>query len=131
LNHSREIDFDPASDIVFLMKEALPYHPNALTFLVEFSNGEKHTSTYYSVGGGFVEQEGEEKLNKSHVQLPFPINNASDLLHWCIKTGFSIHEVVMENENTWRSEEATSSGLLNIYRVMWECIYKGCRHEGI
>ena len=44
------------------MKESLPYHPNALTFQAEFNNGDKNTSTYYSVGGGFVEQEGEERL---------------------------------------------------------------------
>lgn len=131
LYHSCEIDFNPASDIVFLMKESLPYHPNALTFQAEFNNGDKNTSTYYSVGGGFVEQEGEERLHKTSIQLPFPINNASDLLHWCIKTGFSIYEVVMENENVWRSEEATRSGLLDIYQVMRECIFMGCRHEGI
>lgn len=130
LNHAREIDFDPATEIVFLVRESLPYHPNALTFIAELKNGEKITCTYYSVGGGFVEQEGEEKVHKTSVQLPFPINNASDLLHWCIKTGFSIHEVVMENENAWRSEEATRTGLLNIHRVMQECVYIGCRQDG-
>src|SRR5256885_16369380 len=29
----KEINFDPASDVIFLMNESLPVHPNALTFL--------------------------------------------------------------------------------------------------
>ena len=131
LDHFREIDFDPAADIIFLANESLPYHPNALTFLAELGNGENTASTYYYTGGGFVQQEGEQSRQKASVQLPFPINKASDLLHWCIKTGLAIHEVVMENENTWRSEESTRAGLLNIYHVMCECIYLGCRQEGI
>ena len=63
--------------------------------------------------------------------LPFPINDADDLLHWCMKTGLSISEVVMENENAWRSEEETRAGLLNIWDVMKQCIFRGCHTYGI
>ena len=59
--------------------------------------------TYYSIGGGFVIKEGEEQ-NKEQVNLAFPINTSDELLHWCMKTGLAIHEVVMENELAWRSE---------------------------
>jgi hypothetical protein len=44
------------------------------------------------------------------VDLPFPIDTAADLLHWCIKTGLKISEVVMENELAWRSEQETRAG---------------------
>jgi L-serine dehydratase len=64
------------------------------------------------------------------VQLPFPINTADDLLHWCIKTGLAINEVVMENENAWRPEQQTKEGLMQVWRVMKECIYSGCNTEG-
>lgn len=40
LGGRHEIDFDPVEDIEFLFSESLPFHPNALTFLVEFSNGD-------------------------------------------------------------------------------------------
>ncbi len=127
-----EVKFDPITDIEFLMTQSLPYHPNGLSFIAELNNGEKITETYYSIGGGFVEQEGSGIQNAhSSTTLPFPINDAQDLLHWCMKTGLSIHEVVMENENAWRSEEETREGLLNIWRVMEECLYKGCHTEGI
>lgn len=131
LQGKHEVDFDPAEDIEFLITESLPYHPNALTFLATFVNGNNLAETYYSVGGGFVKKEGEDTLLANGVQLPFPIDKADDLLHWCRKTGLPIGEVVMENENAWRPEEESRNGLLNIWRVMKECVYRGCHTQGI
>jgi L-serine dehydratase len=51
-----------------------------------------------------VVKEGAQTQQKNEVDLPFPIDTAGDLLHWCIKTGLKISEVVMENELAWRSE---------------------------
>ena len=126
-----EIDFDPGEDIEFLITESLPFHPNALTFLATFTNARQIAETYYSIGGGFVKKEGEDAFWQWRVNLPFPINKAEDLLHWCLKTGLRISEVVMENENAWRPEEETRHGLLNIWRVMKECMYRGCHTKGI
>jgi L-serine dehydratase len=130
LGGRHNIDFDTTSDLVFLMHESLPFHPNAVSFLANLSNGESVAMTYYSIGGGFVVQEGESQQNKSTVQLPFPINTAEDLLHWCIKTGMNIYEVVQENEHSWRPEAATKEGVMNLWRVMKECIYRGCHKQG-
>lgn len=130
LGGRHEVPFDPAEDIEFLFAESLPFHPNALSFLVELNNGLHLSETYYSIGGGFVQKEGEENQSGSAVVLPFPINNAQDLLHWCMKTGLSIHEVVMENELVWRSEPEIHSRLLNIWNVMRDCMYRGCHTEG-
>src|SRR5439155_12058056 len=104
----------------FLFSETLPYHPNALSFLADFKNGDKLSETWYSIGGGFVVKEGELE-NKKEVNLPFPINNSSELLHWCLKTGLAIHEVVMENESTWRSEQETKTGVLKMWQGMRDC----------
>ena len=126
-----EVQFDPREDIEFLFSESLPYHPNAVTFLADCKNGEAISETYYSVGGGFVVKEGEKKSSAGEIQLPFPINTSNDILHWCMKTGMSINEVVMENENAWRPEKETREGVLKIWKVMSECIYRGCHTEGI
>lgn len=126
-----EIDFDAAEDIEFLMGESLPFHPNALSFLVSFHDGNSLSETYYSVGGGFVVKEGEDENKQSEVSLPFPVNTSNELLHWCMKTGLNISDVVMENESAWRPEKETKDGVLNIWRVMKECIYRGCHAEGI
>lgn len=130
LHGRHEIDFDPDEDIEFLMAESLPFHPNALTFLVTLFNSETFAETYYSVGGGFVVREGGDMSAANSVVLPFPINTSEDLLHWCMKTGMSIHEVVMENETAWRTEPETKKFALNIWRVMKECIYRGCHTTG-
>jgi L-serine dehydratase len=139
LSGKHEIDFDPAEDIEFLMSESLPFHPNALSFLVELDNDENFAETFYSIGGGFVVKEarpddpfgrGEENNLSADVHLPFPINTSNELLHWCMKTGMNISDVVLENETAWRTEAATKAGLLNIWRVMKECIYRGCHVTG-
>ena len=131
LNGKYEIDFEPAEDIEFLFTETLPYHPNALTFLAVLDNDDHIAETYYSIGGGFVHKEGDQLSGDSDVILPFPINNADDLLHWCMKTGLGISEVVLENESAWRSEEKTITRLLNIWEVMKQCIYRGCHTYGV
>ena len=131
LNEKHEIDFDPNEDIEFLISETLPYHSNALTFLAALTNGDHLAETYYSIGGGFVKKEGEDGNPDSEVILPFPINDADDLLHWCMKTGLNISEVVLENETAWRSEKETRQGLLKIWHVMKDCMYLGSHRHGM
>ncbi len=130
LGGKHAIDFSVGNDLIFLFNECLPYHPNAVTFQAFLSNGKAVSRTFYSIGGGFVVQDGQPSHAKNEVDLPFPIETAGDLLHWCLKTGLKISGVVMENELAWRNEEETRAGLLNIFRVMSECIYRGCHTNG-
>lgn len=130
LDGQHTIKFDPQSDIDFLITESLPHHPNALTFLANFSNGNSIAETYYSIGGGFVTREGLME-EKEIINLPFPINTAADIMHWCMKTGLSIHEVVLENEGAWRKEKETKEGVLKIWEAMKNCTYRGCHTEGM
>ncbi|MBS1591644.1 MAG: L-serine ammonia-lyase [Bacteroidetes bacterium] len=124
------VDFDIKESIQFLYNESLPFHPNGLTFLIETKDDNNFSETYYSIGGGFVVKEGENNTKKNIVDLPFPINTSDDLLHWCMKTGLTINEVVMENENAWRNENETKKGILNIWYTMRDCIYRGCHAKG-
>ena len=130
LNGEKNIPFDPLLNVQFLFEETLPFHPNGLTFLADVSTGENISETYYSTGGGFVVKEGEKGNAKSQVDLPFPINTANDLLHWCMKTGLAISEIVMENECAWRSEAETRRGVMHIWETMRDCIYRGCHTKG-
>lgn len=131
LHGLHEVDFDPQEDIEFLITESLPFHPNALSFLATFKDGNQVAETFYSVGGGFVVKEGENEQSNNNVQLPFPIDKADDLLHWCRTTGMSISEVVLENENCWRSEKETRDGMLRIWHTMKECCFRGCQTQGM
>lgn len=131
LNGEKEFEFDPFLDMVFLMEESLPFHPNALTFLCTFANGDQIAETYYSIGGGFVVKEGESNAGNGSFALPYPIEKAEDLLEATKKTGLSISGVVMENEKAWRSEEATNEGILKIWGVMRDCTFRGSHIGGV
>ncbi|HEY4196324.1 MAG TPA: L-serine ammonia-lyase [Mucilaginibacter sp.] len=130
LGGTQKIDFSVQDDLLFLFNESLPYHPNAVTFQAFLNNGKAVSGTFYSIGGGFVVKEDQQSQSKGEVDLPFPIDTAGDLLHWCLKTGLKISEVVMENELAWQSEKEVRAGVLNIFRVMKECMYRGCHTIG-
>jgi len=124
------IHFSYPDDLLFLFSESLPFHPNAVTFQAFMNDGRGFSETYYSIGGGFVVKEGENNQDKEQVDLPFPVEKASELLHWCLSTGLKVSEVVMENEAAWRPEAETRKGIWQHYQVIKECIYRGCHTTG-
>jgi L-serine dehydratase len=129
LNGFHLIPFNPLSDIVFIF-EKLPFHPNALTFTAYLNDEEKKSETYYSVGGGFVTQEGEVLTEKSRKNLPYPIDTEKDLTSWIQITGKSISDIVYYNELAWRNHSEIKSGLLEIWDTMLNCVFKGCHTGG-
>jgi L-serine dehydratase len=129
LDGSRLIPFETGHHLQFLSHDALPFHPNGLSFLVAFENGDTWSDTYFSIGGGFIVKENAASNDKQSVDLPFPIDKADDLLHWCMK-GLSISDVVLENELSWRPETETRSKVLAIWKTMQDCIFRGCHSEG-
>lgn len=130
LGGEHQLAFDPEQDLCFLYQETLPFHPNGMSFLITYVDGSQESMTYYSIGGGFITQEGEQAATQSAVDLPFPINTADDLLHWCRKTGMAVHEIVAENELAWRPEAETQQGVWKIWEAMRDCTYRGCHTQG-
>jgi L-serine dehydratase len=124
-----EIVFDADADIVFLKKESLPFHPNALKFIATLKDDSVKEETYYSIGGGFVVKEGETSSSAQSVSLKYDVHDADELLQNCMRAGLSVSQLVMENEKIWRSEEETRHGILNLKKVMFDCIYRGCYSE--
>ncbi|TDO21515.1 L-serine ammonia-lyase [Pedobacter duraquae] len=130
LNAEQALNFDYNEDLLFLYNESLPFHPNAVTFQAFLSNGKAVSATYYSIGGGFVVKEGDNSAEKEQVELPFPVERANDLLHWCLTTGLKVSEIVMENELSWRTEAETRKGILQHFQVMKDCTYRGSHTSG-
>lgn len=126
----RRIAFSYEEDLLFLYRESLPFHPNAVTFQAFLEDGKAYSETYYSIGGGFVVKEGDTGAEKEQVDLPFPVEKAGDLLHWCLTTGLKVSEVVLENEAAWRPEPETRAGILRHFEVMKDCTYRGCHTGG-
>lgn len=131
LGGEQEIDFSYSEQLLFLYDQSLPFHPNAVTFQAFMNDGKAISETYYSIGGGFVVQEEDTESVLSEVDLQFPVDTAEELMKWCMRTGLKISELVLENELAWRNEDATKEGILNIFRTIKECIYKGCHTDGV
>ena len=124
------IEFDPAGHLFYHPYESLPFHPNGLSLVAFDTHGDPiHQAVFFSVGGGFIVKEGEGMVEQG-VELPFPVHSGADLLRHCSENDCSIADIVMANERTWRSDDETEKGLLDIWRVMKEAVYRGCHTEG-
>ena len=130
LNQEHIISFDPDKDIIF-HNNRLAFHPNGMTIHAVLSNGEKIDETYYSIGGGFVVQEGDKASEEQQVQLPYPIATEKDLVGYLQGNDWRVPDVVFQNELTWRTEDEINKGLRELWETMKHCIYRGCHTDGI
>ncbi|MFF7457799.1 L-serine ammonia-lyase [Kitasatospora sp. NPDC008115] len=129
------IDFDPDSQLVLHRRRSLPYHANGMTLWAFRADGSTALEkTYYSVGGGFVVDEdaiGADRVKPDDTALKYPFRTGEELLRLTRETGLSISGLMLENEKAWRTEEEIRAGLLEIWRVMQECVRAGMSREGI
>src|ERR1035438_5962709 len=117
---------------LLLLRKSLPFHPNGLRFTALDASGVViHTRVYYSVGGGFVVEDGESRSTTPGLEPAHPFHSGNELLANCRDAGLSVSQVMMENERTWRSDAAIRQGLLEIWSVMQACVRRGCTTEGI
>jgi L-serine dehydratase len=130
------ISFKESSDLLFHKNKQLPYHPNGMRFTIYTDSSQELLSlVYYSVGGGFVmdheSASHDGKVIENHHTLPYSFKTAEELLSLCRKNQMTIPQLMMENEKSWRSEKELREGLLEIWKVMGQCIERGCEQEGI
>ena len=126
----RAVPFDPAEDIVFHPADRLPGHANGIA--CEAVVGDKAVrSVYYSVGGGFVVAEGEARDQRAGVRLPRPAQVPAEMLAHCADAGCRIADSVWENERAWRTDDEVRAGVLALWDVMREGVFRGCHTEGV
>ena len=134
LDGEREIEFRAKRDLIFHRRASLPLHPNGMEFRAFDSNGaEIDLRRYYSVGGGFVVDEGaaeEDRLDREAVQVPFPITSGQELLAACERTGKPLSGVVLENERVRRDDDRIREKVDEIWQTMRACVARGLREEG-
>ena len=135
LGGQHPIAFDEARDIVWLGHERLPQHPNGLSFTAfDKDDGTLAERTYFSIGGGFVRDEGEMGRNAPPEEgpaIPFPFESAADLLDRAEQAGLSIAGVMAANELARMSEGEMNAGLDRIFGAMEACIDRGMRQDGV
>ena len=116
----------------FAPRELKPRHPNALTLTARDAAGAVLAEeTYYSVGGGFVERDGDEGDALETTTVPYRFDTADELLRLCREHGLSIAQLARANEAAVRGDAATSAALRTIARAMNDCIDVGLRSTGI
>jgi len=124
------IDFNPETDIVF-NREFLSFHANGMMFTAFYEN-EELSSTFYSIGGGFITKEDDSATNTDVTcAFPYLFNTSTELLEFCSKENKSISEIMFENEKTIRTEDEIHHELMRVWNTMLECMYIGCHTEGI
>jgi L-serine dehydratase len=125
--------FDEPMQLLFMRAERLPQHSNGMRFsALGADRMVLREESYYSIGGGFIQKEGEtEATGTVHKLPPYPFESASELLAKCREHGLELFELVMANERTWRSEADIRAGLLRIWNVMQACVARGFRQTGV
>lgn len=135
LNGTFDIPFDPKAAFDF---DAMPLagHANGLRLkAMDESGGILADRTYYSVGGGFIHEEGESASDAfadgDNVRQPYPFGSAEELLKIATREGLSISKLVLRNETAWRDEAETEAFLDTIHAAMNSCVDAGLEADGI
>jgi L-serine dehydratase len=139
LHSGHEIAFDEQADLHFHRRETLPFHANGLRFIAFDTAGtELANRCYYSVGGGFVVSDEvaadgskQKVIAPDTTLLAHPFHSGDDLLALSTSTGKSIAQLMRDNEQHWRSDAEIDAGLLRIWRVMQDCVKRGCATDGV
>jgi L-serine dehydratase len=140
----RSIPFDEATDLLFTRDEMYPpgaktQHPNGLRLTVfDAAGAVLDRRTYFSIGGGFIIEDGETSGERQETAVPFPFHTAAELLATARANELSISQLMLENEcalvqrDSRRAPvEVVREGIDRIWNTMRECIARGIATEGI
>jgi L-serine dehydratase len=134
------IAFSEAQHLILNGDQMIPpgaatQHPNGVRFIARDAAGrELTTRTYFSIGGGFIIEDGEEATPQSataSAALPYPFVSAAELLRMADEAAKPIWAVTLANESALRPAEEVRAGILHIWSVMLGCIERGMTTEGI
>ncbi|MDX2093646.1 MAG: L-serine ammonia-lyase [Kofleriaceae bacterium] len=131
-----EVDLDPAEALIFHRRDKLPLHANGMRFTARDANKTVLAErVYYSVGGGFVVDHtgapADGSLPVDQINVPYPFNNAAELLAQAQEHGMSISTLMLENEKAHAPEADVLTRIDAIWRAMEACVKRGCEREGI
>ena len=127
------LGFRETEHLLFQMGQFLPGHPNAVRFTARMEGSSIMTDTYYSVGGGSIVRDGEPPSSQAdtNLRLPHPFSSGAELLEIGQRTGLSIADIMLANEDAWRERSDTERFLDRVRGAMLASIDRGCRQDGI
>jgi len=131
------IRFDPLRDIRYKGDHIPDLHPNGMCLRLFDGHGtlllEK---VYYSTGGGFIAsarqltQAPVQDIVKAGQDVPYAYRSAAELMEMCDRNGLTIDEIVMANEQAWRTPDDTKRQTDQVIEVMLSCIARGLETDG-
>lgn len=117
-------------------------HPNGMRLRARDESGALlDERTYFSVGGGFITEDGQSAASGQDAQaasLPFPFSSATQLLEVAAANELTIAQLMLENEcaiaRLQCGEEPVEwvrDGVDRIWQTMRACVKRGMAAEGI
>ena len=120
----KEVLGEQRTHIIWKPDVFLPFHPNGMKFEVEHSDGiVSDPWTVYSVGGGALAEEHDEKIASHEV---YELDHLGDIMDWCAKRGVDYWNYVeaCEGPEIW-------TYLAEVWEVMKSAVERGLEHEGV
>jgi L-serine dehydratase len=139
------IPFREAQHILFHRDQMVPpgartQHPNGIRFTAfDVTGAPLFTATYFSVGGGFIVEDGAD-VNTTPMMttasLPYSFSSAAELLEMAKRDNLRIDEVMMRNECARRGDtpdaaDSVRRDIFRIWEVMQSCVARGLATDGI
>lgn len=129
------VDFNEATDVIFDYGPALKHHANGMVFrLLDINGTEILAETYFSIGGGFVLTQVERTQDLADdtpaLKVPYPFQNAAEMLVMGKRSGQSIAAMKRANETASMDDAKLDAGLDRIWNAMNACMERGLRQTG-
>jgi len=144
---THEIPFDEDTNLLFHRDQMYPpgaeiKHPNGIRLTAFDELGRVVSArTFFSIGGGFVTEDGAEAaLTVNDLDaLPYPFHSAAELLELSHAHSLSITEMMLANEcarvqASFSGEAAKThirARIMRIWETMQDCVARGIATEGI
>lgn len=147
---TRSIAFDEPHDLVFHRDQMIPpgahtQHPNGLRFTAFDAAGAVLSErTFFSIGGGFIVEDGaaDRASSEPQIRLPYPFHSAAELMEVAHQHSLSIDRVMFANECARLSaadrsaspesiESDVRARIERLWQTMQECVERGMAAEGI
>ncbi len=140
----REIPFDEQSDLLFHRDTKIPpaartEHPNGLRLTAYDAAGAVlDQRIFFSIGGGFIVEDGAAEAATQHAAVPFPFHSAAELLALADQNQLSISQLMLRNECALAPQDSGCSPsewvherIDRIWQAMRSCVEIGMATEGI
>jgi L-serine dehydratase len=140
----REILFDEQRDLLFHRDEKTPpgartEHPNGLRLTAYDTAGVVlNQRIFFSIGGGFIVEDGAAEATTQHAAVPFPFHSAEELLATADENQLSISQLMLRNEcalapqdDTRTPVEYVHERIDHLWQAMRTCAEIGMATEGI